>query len=87
MACLRSVSTKQSEPFGDMLCRFIDWVSAKCTYASRVDFIFYTYIDGSIKDSERIHREKSASIEVNTLQEDRNTRRPFSISFNMDAGL
>ena len=62
MACLRNVPTKQMKTFGDMLCRFMDWVSYLCTNATRVDFVFDTYIDGSIKDSERIRRGKSSSI-------------------------
>ena len=41
-----------------------------CPNANRIDFVFDTYVNSSVKDSERIRRSGKSAIEVNNLTGD-----------------
>ena len=39
-----------------------------CTAANRIDLVFDSYIEGSVKDAERIRRCKSSPIDLSEMQ-------------------
>ena len=68
MQILRKISTKSMNTFGDFLDkRFGPIISAQCTHASRIDFVFDSYPRGSIKDSEHERRNSHNTIEISTI--------------------
>ena len=40
--------------FGNFCEQFLDYISAICRVPGRLDLVFDSYVEGSIKDSERI---------------------------------
>ena len=71
MGYLRRLPTRTLKTFGELCTSFVDWVVKLCPNAQRIDFIFDTYIEGSVKDSERIHRSaKCRPIEINQIKSD-----------------
>ncbi len=55
--------------FGDLCFRFFKFVLNSCPSHSRLDFVFDSYIQNSVKDSERQRRARIKSIEYSTLTE------------------
>ena len=43
--------------FGNFCEQFLDYISAICRVPGRLDLVFDSYVEGSIKDSERIRRQ------------------------------
>ena len=71
MACIRRVTAKIHKTFGDFIGKgFFDMVLRLCIGASRIDFVFDTYVDGSVKDSERSRRCTTQAIEILNLNEE-----------------
>ena len=71
MACMRRVRVKSLKSFGDFISKgFFDIIQNICRRASRIDFVFDTYLDGSIKDSERKRRSSNKPIEINSVTEE-----------------
>ena len=67
MAYLRKIKTKTLKAFGDLCDKTLKMVLIKATKASRIDFVFDTYIEGSIKDAERVRRSTQKAIEINNI--------------------
>ena len=59
MANLRRVRTKQLKTFGEFCESFLVMILNICKNASRTDLVFDTYMEGSVKDTERPGRSKS----------------------------
>ena len=70
MAYLRRVQLTCLHTFGDLCSSFIQTVLKLCLNASRIDFVFDTYIEGSVKNSERLRRCECSPIDVNFLKEE-----------------
>ena len=47
--------------------QFCTCVNSMCPEADRIDFLFDSYLEGSVKDSERTRREKSKPIELHEI--------------------
>lgn len=60
--CLSKVKT-----FGELCSQFLDATYGICRYSDRTDFVFDTYIDGSVKESERIRRYSCTPIDLNEV--------------------
>lgn len=56
MANLRKVNIRGLKTFAEMSDRFFSMVTMQIKSSSRVDFVFDSYLDGSVKDSERLRR-------------------------------
>lgn len=56
MAYVRKLPTSSMNTFGKLCDQFLCMVLGICKTASRIDFIFDSYIEGSVKDSERLRR-------------------------------
>ena len=54
MANIRKIKTKDIQMFGNFCEQFLDYISAICRGPDRLDLVFDSYVEGSIKDSERI---------------------------------
>ena len=67
MVQVRRVPITNLKTFGDMSDSFLAMVKGLYSQASRIDFVFDTYIDGSVKDSEHIRRCDTTPIDINTL--------------------
>lgn len=52
MGYLRRMRTVNINTFGDLCTNFLGYVHGLCNNANRIDFVFDTYIEGSVKDSE-----------------------------------
>ncbi len=64
MAQVRRVPITNLKTFGDMSDSYLAMVKGLCSQASRIYFVFDTYIDGSVKDSERIRRCDTTPIDI-----------------------
>ena len=56
MCCLRQMNTSTLKTFGDLCARFIQMAYGLSKDSSHIDFVFNTYMEGSVKDSERQRR-------------------------------
>jgi hypothetical protein len=70
MANVRRVRSKMLKTFGEFLDTFLAMVLSLSTNAHRIDFVFDTYLKGSVKDSERVRRCEEKPIEINNLTRD-----------------
>ena len=70
MVYLRRVRTKQLKTFGEFSESFLAMILSICKNASRIDLIFDTFMEGSVKDTERLRRSKSKAIEFSKIRED-----------------
>jgi len=70
MAYIRKVAVRNLHTFGDLCTAFIQMIMHICKYADRIDFIFDSYVEMSIKDSERIRRSNTKPIEISTIKDD-----------------
>ena len=70
MANIRKIKTKDMQSFGDFCEQFLDYISAISRGPDRLDLVFDSYVDGSIKDSERNRRQDKAPIELNCIHYD-----------------
>ena len=67
MANIRKIQTKSSKNFGDFCDAFLGYVASTAKGASRIDFVFDSYMGTSLKDSERQRREKKSPIELHDV--------------------
>ena len=67
MANIRRTNTKNVKSFKEFLDTFLTSVLSLCRHASRIDFVFDSYIEGSVKDSERLRRSDHKPIEIANL--------------------
>ena len=70
MANIRKIKTKDIQTFGNFCEQFLDYISAISRGPDRLDLVFYSYAEGSIKDSERIRHQDKAPIEMNNIHYD-----------------
>lgn len=70
MANIRKIKTKDIQTFGEFCEQFLDYISAVGRGPDRLDLVFDSYVEGSIKDSERNRRRDKAPIEMNYIHYD-----------------
>ena len=70
MANIRKIKTKHIQTVGNFCEQVLENISAICWGPDRLDLVFDSYVEGSIKDSERIHRQDKAPIEMNSIHYD-----------------
>ena len=70
MGYMRRVQSTLLNTFEDICKSFADMIIKLCPNANRIDFVFDSYIEGSVKDSERKRRCQYMPIEVNNLKLD-----------------
>ena len=70
MAHLGCVRLAYLKTFGDFCHSFVDMIVKLCPGAQRIDYIFDSYIEGLVKDSERSRRCEYSSIEAINLKEE-----------------
>ena len=70
MAYARKVRVKSLKTFGDFSHEFFRMIFSLCHDASRIDFVFDSYLTGSVKDSERQRRAKTRPIEISSISND-----------------
>ena len=56
MAYVRKLKTSSMNTFGELCNQLLSMILGVCKNASRIDFIFDSYTEGSVKDSERLRR-------------------------------
>ena len=59
MANIRKLKTKDIQNVGLLYEQFLYYISAICQWPDRLDLVFFSYVEGSIKYSERNHRPDS----------------------------
>lgn len=69
MGNVRRLSLKGLKTFGDLCLTFSNSVSRLCKSADRIDLVFDAYIDGSVKDSERVRRTTNKPVEISIISE------------------
>lgn len=67
MANIRKLKTKDIKTFGEFCEQFLDYISAVGRRPDRLDLVFDSYVEGSIKDSERNRRQDKAPIEMSYI--------------------
>ena len=67
MASARKIKTKEFTTFDDFSRAIVEYIHCSAKNASRIDFVFDSYLDMSIKDSERKTRETTSPIELNVV--------------------
>ncbi len=67
MANIRKITDCKGVLFYHILKKFGEMVKNLMKKPDRVDFVFDSYIEGSVKDSERSRRESSKPIEINQI--------------------
>jgi hypothetical protein len=70
MANIRKITTKDIQTFGKFCEQFLHHVCGVVRGSERLDLMFDSYVQGSIKDSERNHRQRKAPIEMNYIKSD-----------------
>ena len=79
MANVRKIraNAKETKTFGEFVHSFLTYIQNIAKRASRIDFVFDSYIDKTIKDSERQKRAKTSAIELSKI--DRQTPLPIQM--------
>ena len=67
MGCLRRLRLAPMKTFHDLSTHFLEYILGISSNSNRVDFVFDTYFEGSIKDSERVRRCKCSPIYLNEV--------------------
>ena len=67
---IRKIKTKDIQTIVNFCEQFLDYISTICRGPDRLDLVFDSYVEGSIKDSERICRQDKAPIEMNSIHYD-----------------
>ena len=70
MANIRKIKANDIQTFGDFCKQFLDYISAIGRGQARLDLVFDSYVEGSIKDSERNCCQDKALIEINRIHYD-----------------
>jgi len=75
VANVRKLKTSSMSTFGELCNQFLSIIFGVCKNASRIDFIFESYIEGLVKDSERLRRtQKTPVLYSNTAIESKLAR-------------
>lgn len=67
MANIRKIKTKSTKTFGEFSDAFFRYIDSTSKCASRIDLVFDSYVESSLKDSERLRREKKPAIELHDV--------------------
>jgi hypothetical protein len=70
MAYMRRTRTKNLKTFGELRETMFNMVLNTCKNPARTDFVFGSYIEGSVKDSERSRRATVSAIEISAINVD-----------------
>jgi hypothetical protein len=70
MTNIRKIKTNDIQTFGKFCEQFLDYVSGVVQGQERLDLVFDSYVQSSIKDSERNRRQDKAPIEMNYINSD-----------------
>ena len=70
IANIRKIKTKDIKTFGNFYEQFLDYISAICGGPDRLGLVFDSYVEGSIKESERMRCQDKAPIEMNSIHYD-----------------
>ena len=68
MANIRKIKIKENKTFGHLCKSFFNYVFKIGEVTDRIDFVFDSYMEGSIKDSERRRRQTVAAIDLNDIE-------------------
>ena len=64
------MNTSTLKTFGELCARFLQMAYGLSKDSSRIDFVFDTYVEGSVKDSERQRRLSCSPIDLNVICEE-----------------
>ena len=78
MSNVRKLDVKNTRTFGELCKSFLSYVLSLCKNTDQVHFVFDSYIEGSVKDSERCRRYQSHPIDIHILAD--NTPIPVDMS-------
>ena len=67
MGCLRRMYLSKMKTFGELSANFLHTTYVLCSKYYHIDFVFDTYMDGSVKDSERTRRCSCSPINLNEV--------------------
>ena len=67
MANIRGIEMKKHENYGSFGDGFLNMIRSRACSATRMDFIFDTYVAGSVKDAERLRRTKTTPIDIHSI--------------------
>lgn len=70
MANARKITTKEFTNLGDFAGAIVNYIKKSAKRADRIDYIFDSYFDISVKDSERKRRETISPIDFNVVSEE-----------------
>ena len=70
MCCIRQINTSSLKTFGDLCKRFLETAYGLSKDCSRIDFVFHTYVEGSVKDTEWQRRLSCSPIDLNVICEE-----------------
>ena len=67
MGYLRRMRTAPVKTFGELCKNFLDMSQGLCSGSNRIDFVFDSYVKGSIKDNKRARRSCCKPIDLNVI--------------------
>ena len=70
MCFLLQMNTSTLKTFGDLCAQFLQMAYGLSKDSSRIDFVFDTYVEGSVKDSEQQRRLRCSPIDLNVICEE-----------------
>ena len=70
MAYVRKIPLSSISDFGDLFGKFLDMALGICKNAQHIDFVFDSYIEGSVKDNERQRCTLKSQIQVSDISRD-----------------
>ena len=68
MGQTRRVPTVQYKTFGHYMTAYLNSIYKLCVNANTIHLVFDSYIDGSVKDSERLRRSTKQAVEISTIE-------------------
>ena len=78
MANVRKMNAKEANTFGELCVNTLNYIHNAAKGANRIDLMFDSYMEMSIKDSERKRRQTIAPIELNMI----NLETPLPVEMN-----
>ena len=79
MANIRKIKAKDVQTFGDFCEQFLNYISITCRRQARLDLVFDSYVEGSIKDSETNWCQDKTPTEMDGVQIHYDTSLPIEI--------
>ena len=67
MRCLCRMCLLKVKTFGDLCSHFLDTIKGLCNKSNRIEFVFDTYVGGSVNDCERTSRCSCSPIDLNKV--------------------